>query len=143
MFLNTEENQVNDMSWQNREATNDVQFQRFVINRIDTERRYLLAGEFGTRRYGLWIRGQSFRYEMRRNFFMMRVINLFEFSSSKTADAQSLGIFKGETDRFFGHCGIARTRIFSRKTGSSHRFSNDRTVMERLKGHVDHCCSCF
>uniref|UniRef100_A0A4W3J8S2 HBS1-like protein n=1 Tax=Callorhinchus milii TaxID=7868 RepID=A0A4W3J8S2_CALMI len=59
-----------------------------------------------TRGHSLKIKGQPFRTELRKHFSTQRAVNLWNSLPQKAVDAQSLNIFKAETDRFLKNRGI-------------------------------------
>ncbi len=65
-----------------------------------------MAGESRTRGHSLKIKGRPFRTEMRRNFFTQSGVNLRNSLPQRTVEAQSLGVFKTEVDRFLTSKGI-------------------------------------
>ena len=63
-------------------------------------------GESGIRGHNLRIRSYPLKTEMRRNFFSLRVVNLWNSLLQKAAKAGSLSMFKAEIYRFLISKGI-------------------------------------
>ena len=73
---------------------------------MDVERMFPLVGKTRIRGHNLRRKEQSFKTEMRRNFFSQRVVNLWNSLLQKAVGARSLSIFKTEIDRFLINKGI-------------------------------------
>ena len=67
---------------------------------MDMERMFPLVGKTRTRGHNLRLKGQSFKTEMRRNFFSQRVVNLWNSLLQKTVEART------EIERFLINKGI-------------------------------------
>ena len=87
------------------------------LDRVDVEKMFPLVGKTGTRGHNLRLKGQSFKTEMRRNFFSQRVVNLWNFLLQKAVEARSLSVFKTEIDRFLINKGIRGYREKGRRMG--------------------------
>ena len=64
------------------------------LDRVDVERMFPLVGETGTRGRCLRAKERSFKTEMRRNFFIQRVVNLCNSLPQRAVEARSLSVFK-------------------------------------------------
>ena len=84
------------------------------LDRMDVERMFPLVGKTITRGHNLRLKGRSFKTEMRRNFFSLRVMNLWNSLPQKAVEAKSLTVFKTEIYRFLINKGI---RGDGKKTG--------------------------
>ena len=73
-----------------------------------------LVGKTRTRGHNLRLKGQSFKTEMRRNFFSQRVVNLWNSLPQKAVETRSLSVFKTEIDMFLINKGI---RGYGEKAG--------------------------
>ena len=81
---------------------------------MDVERMFPLVGKTRTRGHNLRLKEQSFKTEMRRNFFSQRVVNLWNSLPQKAVEARSLSAFKTEIDAFLIDKGI---RGYKEKAG--------------------------
>jgi len=57
-----------------------------------------MVGESRTRGHSLRIRGKSFRTDMRRNFFIQRVVNVWNSLPHNIVEAKTLSDFKKKLD---------------------------------------------
>ena len=73
---------------------------------MDVERMFPLVGEARTRGHNLRVKGRSFKTEMRRNFFSLRVVNLWKSLPQRAVEAGSLSVFKTKIDRFLINKGM-------------------------------------
>jgi len=76
---------------------------------VNVERMFPIVGKTRTRGHNLRLKGQSFKTEMRRNFFISRVVNLWNSLLQRLRS-----VFKTEIDRFLINKGI---RGYGEKTG--------------------------
>ena len=84
-----------------RLARNLIETYRILsgLDRMGMERMLPLVGETRTRGHNLRVKGCSFKTEIRRNFFSLRVVNLWSSLPQRALEDGSLSVFKTEIDR--------------------------------------------
>ena len=76
------------------------------LDKIEAGKLFPLSGETRTRGHSLKIRESKFRTELRRNFFIQRVVNLWNSLPSETVEAILLDVFNAKIDKSLNSKGI-------------------------------------
>ena len=77
-----------------------------MLVRVDSERMSPMVEKSRTRGHSLRIRGKPFRTEVRRNFFIQRVVNVWNSLPQNVVEAKTLRDFKKKLDVALGAKGI-------------------------------------
>eukprot|EP00061_Rhincodon_typus_P009876 g33702.t1 len=76
------------------------------LDTVDMEKMFPLGEGARTKGHSFRVKGRLFRTEMRRNFFISTVVNLWNASLQRTVEAKSLSVFKTALGRFLNSKGI-------------------------------------